>query len=208
MKKFFSFPSFASLALLALPSCSSVPQSAARPDFNFMKIKAIEIRAKDNLSPLISRELLLAGVKALSSSQSKVIPDAILHVVVARENPEKRYVVQSVKKKAQQQTSVSSDVSGVSSQVSQAMQYEEDLGSNPIEFSGSAPPYSQSVWGAPDSRLVAAYAQVSLAGELLQMSTGEVLWAGSYTYEGMDLTAALEGAARGFIRAIPVGANR
>ncbi|MBI2071222.1 MAG: hypothetical protein HYT79_11560 [Elusimicrobia bacterium] len=187
-------------ALLTLTSCSSLPKSAARPNFDFASIRAVQIKAKDSIAPLISKELLLAGLTPLAQTATAGRADALLVVAVAKEHPEKRYIVRTAKKRLTQQTTASSN----QTQTSSTVQFEEDPGYPPVPVSGSQP-YTQAVFGDADARLVATYAQAALSAELQLPKSGEVLWAGSYSYEGIDLESALEGAVRGLVRDIPIG---
>ncbi|MEK7288185.1 MAG: hypothetical protein AAB091_06470 [Elusimicrobiota bacterium] len=191
-------------ALSALSSCSSLPRSAVKTGFDFTTIHAVEVRAKDSIAPLISRELLQTGVSPLSSAKGAAVrADAVLKIATARENPERRYIIQTAKKKIT--SSVSTSRSG--EETSNTVSFEDEPTHAPLEVSG-AYPYTQSFLASPESKIIATYAQVSLAGELVQSKTNEVLWAGAYAYEGVDLDSALEGAVRGLVRQIPIGANR
>ena len=184
---------------LPLAACSSLPRSASKSGFDFGSIRFVEVQAKAEISPLVSRELLLLGIQPVSDSKRSHGPETLLKVALARSNPERRYIVRTGKRTLAQQTSSSKDGENSSS----AVVFEEDTGQQPLEVSGSGLAYTQAVFGAGDSRLVATYAQATLAAEIISGKSGEVLWAGSYSYEGVDMDSALEGAARGLVREMP-----
>lgn len=192
------------LSLSALSSCASYPRAASKPGFNFSSIQTVEIQAKESLSPLISRELLELGVSPLSSNKGlRGKGDAILKIALAREHPERRYVIQTAKKKIS--SSVSTARSG--EETVNSVSFEDEPTQAPIEVQGGFP-HTQTFLGAPESKIIATYAQVSLTAELIRPQNAEIVWAGSFAYEGVDLDSALEGAVRGLIRQIPIGSNR
>ncbi|MBI4369865.1 MAG: hypothetical protein HY547_06525 [Elusimicrobia bacterium] len=191
------------LSCSLLISCRSLPKSASKPDVNFSIIKNVQINAKDNISPIVARELLLAGISPRVHVGEDLNVDAILKVTTTAQNPEKRYIVKTSKRQLTQTTSVT----GSSDQIASSVEYIEDPGHSPVEVSGTQP-FVQSVWGAADAQMIGTYAQVFLSGELISPQDGSILWAGGYTYEGIDLQGAIEGAVRGLVRELPIGRNQ
>ncbi|MCL2335716.1 MAG: hypothetical protein FWC57_06600 [Endomicrobia bacterium] len=59
----------------------------------------------------------------------------------------------------------------------------------------------------PGNRIVASNATVGISAFMTDAQTGKVVWSFSYTYEGIDLASALDGAVRFIVRTIPRTAN-
>ncbi|GEM_PF-5134151 len=188
--------------LLGLTSCQSIVRSAAKEGFSFAQIKTVRVDADEKLSAFVSKELLLTGISAVSSDHASGRADGILKVTINRESPDKKYLIRP--KKIKQQNTVSQgDPSATTTQVT----FIEEEGHPPIEVNGNLPTVTQSFMGGGEV-LLASYAQVVLSGELIHSGTGDVLWAGSYSYEGLDLESALDGATRGLVQSIPWGEKK
>ena len=190
------------VAACCFSSCRSIERSASKEGFSFAQIKTVELSADSNLSAFISKELLLTGISAISSKHALRGADGVLKVTINRETPDKKYLIRPRKIKRENTLSQTNPTAS-STQVT----FIEEDGHSPIEVSGTLPMVTQS-FGAGGEVLLASYAQVVLSGELIHSGTGDVLWAGSYSYEGLDLESALEGAARGLVQSVPWGEKK
>ena len=56
-----------------------------------------------------------------------------------------------------------------------------------------------SVPGVPDSQVVTSNASVSLVSRLVDVQTGSILWAGSMSYEGLDIASAMRTITTSFV---------
>ena len=139
--------------------------------------------------------------------------DAILAVTLARSTPEKSYIIRPSRKK--QTTEVSHSHSKEREKPKKGnpptkqeeedkiiITYEEEEGHGPVEVTGRRP-WLRSRQTPSGEIIIASYAQAVVTGEMLYPATGEIIWAGSYSYEGVILESALSGAVRGLIRQIP-----
>lgn len=191
---------FLAVALAGIfSSCQSLPRSAAKSGFDFSKINTVEVMTDKKLSAFVSKELLVQGISAVSSETLKEA-EGILKVTVNREAPEKKYLIRP--RKTQHQTVLAQASPPAATSV---ITFIEEEGHPPVEVVGGFPYVSSALAGTGGETLVSSFAQVVLSGELIHGPTGDILWAGSYTYEGLDLETALEGAVRGLIQGIPWG---
>jgi len=56
--------------------------------------------------------------------------------------------------------------------------------------------------GLEESRILITNATVGVAAKIIDLKTGEVVWADSYTYEGLDIQTALENVVRYFLHSL------
>lgn len=188
------FLCYLSLVLSLLTACASY-RSAARSDFDFSQIKSVSLEADARITAYVSRELLRLGIAPHSGPPHAA--DALLKVVLTRELPEKNYVVRPAK--SAQETLVA----GSEGQNKVTITYLQEQGHAPVELPGRWPYINASI-GSSGEVLIASYAQALLAAELIDPKKGEVLWAGTYSYEGLDLESALQGAVYGLLLEIPL----
>lgn len=63
--------------------------------------------------------------------------------------------------------------------------------------------YSEgSVLGMPNSQLLSTTANVSLLSRMVDVQTGSVMWSASMSYEGFDISSAMNGITDAFIRSL------
>lgn len=53
------------------------------------------------------------------------------------------------------------------------------------------------------NRVIASNATVGITAYMIDTVTGEIIWSDSYTYEGLDLSSALNGAVRYILKTLP-----
>ncbi|MFH1260026.1 MAG: hypothetical protein ABII74_09535 [Elusimicrobiota bacterium] len=64
---------------------------------------------------------------------------------------------------------------------------------NPMVPIGGKTVYSEgTAFGLPDSQIVTVSATIGVSANLVDTSTGQVVWSGNYTYEGLDIMTATE----------------
>ena len=59
-----------------------------------------------------------------------------------------------------------------------------------------------SVMGVPNSHLVTTAASTSLISRMVDIETGSVMWSASMSYEGFDISSAMSGITRSFVRSL------
>ncbi|MCK4936336.1 MAG: hypothetical protein KAR84_05735 [Elusimicrobiales bacterium] len=70
------------------------------------------------------------------------------------------------------------------------------------EVAGSHMRSEGAVMGLPDSQLVTTAASTSLISRMVDIETGSVLWSASMSYDGFDITSAMSGITRAFVRSL------
>jgi hypothetical protein len=58
------------------------------------------------------------------------------------------------------------------------------------------------VMGLPDSHLITTAASTSLISRMVDIETGSVMWSASMSYDGFDITSAMSGISRAFVRSL------
>ncbi|MBK6880506.1 MAG: hypothetical protein IPN65_08165 [Elusimicrobia bacterium] len=72
------------------------------------------------------------------------------------------------------------------------------------EISGRSLYPSPTAASLPDAQVVISNAAVSLSVRLLEPRTGDLLWTGAVTYEGLDMDAAVEGSVASLLKRFPL----
>lgn len=72
------------------------------------------------------------------------------------------------------------------------------------EISGRSLYPSPTAASLPDAQVVISNAAVSLSVRLLDPRTGDLLWTGAVTYEGLDMDAAVEGSVASLLKRFPL----
>lgn len=184
--------SFLVVFLFFVMSCAT-NRAVVKQDYDFSQIKTIRVEnfadsGYENSGSVVKN----AFVKQLLEKGYKVVVDKNLSADVVIEgsltayNPDKKYLVNdsSNEKRGRRQTVVYNN------------QITEIGGSNVYDL-GTA-------FGmGKNSRVVASNATVGIYAYMIDAKTSEVIWSASYTYEGLDLSTALEGAVKYILRTIP-----
>ena len=192
-------------------SSSCAPRAAFKRDYDFSRLKRLAVlrfqgAGGDAVSDILAQTLLSAGVTVIERREAEALlnerrlgqgalgdpapaaevgrllgVDGVLAGSVLDFSPSQKYLVLLG-------TQTATGVLVVSNQV--------------IPLSGSQV-YSQgSAFGLPDSRIVIGSATVAVSTRLIDVKTGEVVWAQSENYEGLDIAAATEGVARALVRSL------
>lgn len=72
-----------------------------------------------------------------------------------------------------------------------------------LEISGSSVYDLGTAFGVRDSRIIASNATVGVSLTMKDVSTNDIIWTNSYTYEGMDLMSAVNGVVRYILKSFP-----
>lgn len=72
-----------------------------------------------------------------------------------------------------------------------------------LEIGGSSVYDLGPAFGVRDSRIIASNATVGVSLTMRDVSTNDIIWTNSYTYEGMDLMAAVNGVIRYILKSFP-----
>lgn len=179
------------IVMLIFSSCA-VSRAALKPGFDFSKIQSVKIgdfssaANQPNSGAVIAnafmRELLLRGFAVKISDSDSA--DAVLMGNVSEYQPNRRYLIKvDNKQNAAAQTIVIQQ---------------------PIELGGSNTYNLGSAFGlGDDNRIIVSNATVGISAYLKDIRTGEIVWSNAYTYEGLDLNTAVEGAVRYLLGSLP-----
>ncbi len=72
-----------------------------------------------------------------------------------------------------------------------------------LEIGGSSVYDLGPAFGVRDSRIIASNATVGVSLTMRDVSTNDIIWTNSYTYEGMDLMSAVNGVVRYILKSFP-----
>lgn len=72
-----------------------------------------------------------------------------------------------------------------------------------LEIGGSSVYDLGTAFGVRDSRIIASNATVGVSLTMRDVSTNDIIWTNSYTYEGMDLMSAVNGVVRYILKSFP-----
>jgi hypothetical protein len=163
---------------------------AVKPGVDFSRIRSIALADQDRpelraVTDELARQLISRGYSVrLARGRAAADADALLQVSVAQYTPDKKYLVQLDK-----------DSGGRARDV---------FVLNPaMEVGGRSVYPTTGVSGVEGAQIVVSNATVSLSARLLDARTKEILWSTAVTYEGLDLDAAVEGAAASLMKRFP-----
>ena len=74
---------------------------------------------------------------------------------------------------------------------------------DPVEISGSSVYDLGTAFGVDNATVIASNATVGVSITIKDVSTKDIIWTNSYTYEGLDLTSAVDGVIRYILKAFP-----
>jgi curli biogenesis system outer membrane secretion channel CsgG len=191
-------------ALLLLSACAT-PNVAVNPRADFTAVKRVAVlsfggQQGDLAADLLTQSLLARGADVVERQRLNAVMeeqrltastafdpstakqlgrllgvDALFVGTVAESTPQSSYIVSGAENA--RRTTVS--------QVSGGSVYSEGT-----------------VLGLPNSQLLSTTANVSLVSRMVDVQTGSVLWAASMSYEGFDVSAAMNGITEAFARSL------
>ena len=74
---------------------------------------------------------------------------------------------------------------------------------DPVEISGSSVYDLGTAFGVDNATVIASNATVGVSITIKDVATKDIIWTNSYTYEGLDLTSAVDGVIRYILKAFP-----
>lgn len=191
-------------ALLLLSACAT-PNVAVNPRADFTAVKRVAVlsfggQQGDLAADLLTQSLLARGADVVERQRLNAVMeeqrltastafdpttarqlgrllgvDALFVGTVAESTPQASYIVSGAENARR----------ATVSQVSGGSLYSEG-----------------SVLGMPNSQLLSTTANVSLVSRMVDVQTGSVLWAASMSYEGFDVSAAMNGITEAFARSL------
>ncbi len=171
-------------------SCAS-PRVAYKKGFDFSQIRTVRISgftsaaAQSNAGAVVANEFvrqLLSGGYSVVSADSAA-SDVVLEGNVMEYLPNHRYLIQDVSQDQSKQVIVTYP---------------------PVELSGSNVYNQGTAFGIGEgNKIIVSNATVGISAFLKDAHTGEIIWSNTYTYEGLDLNTALEGAVGYLLRSWP-----
>ncbi|OGS17107.1 MAG: hypothetical protein A2219_04615 [Elusimicrobia bacterium RIFOXYA2_FULL_50_26] len=192
MKKYLFYFFYITFPVCIFFSGCASPRVAFKQGYDFTRIKVVKIgeitpaTKKSNSGAVIAnefiRQLLAAGYTVKTADDGAY--DVVLEGNVTEYLPNNRYLIQTNK------------ADGATKVV---------VINQPVELSGTNAYNLGSAFGlGEDSRVVVSNATVGVSAFLRDAVTGEVVWSNTYSYEGLDLTTAMEGVVRYLLRSWPV----
>jgi hypothetical protein len=171
-----------------LASCA-FPRAAYKPGFDFSRIRTVRIGdfssvgQAPNSGAVVAnefiRQLLAAGYSVTDSNEA----DVVLIGTVNEYQPNRRYLINTGQGNGDRRVVV--------------MQ-------QPVELSGNNAYDLGSAFGlGDDNKIIVSNATVGVSAYLKDEKNGEIIWSNSYSYEGLDMSTALDGTVRYLLRSLP-----
>ncbi|MCL2485029.1 MAG: DUF799 domain-containing protein [Endomicrobia bacterium] len=171
-------------------SCAS-NRAVIKQDFDFSAIRTVRVgnfspannvlsSSGDAVQSAFIRQLLARGFMVVVDPNAPA--DAVIQGSVLTFQPERRFLVRT------------SD--------NRRPGHWHGWGSDAIEVGGSNV-YDLGPAFGMDGRVIASNATVGISAHMTDVRTGKVVWSISFSYEGLDLNSALNGAVRFIVRTLP-----
>lgn len=181
-------------ALLVLSGCAS-PRAVVKAGYDFSSIESVKVgrftsdvnysNSGSAAQNAFISQLLSKGYNVKVGRDAEA--DAIIRGSVTTYAPDKKYLVRT------------------SDHNSYYTVYTNDI----TEISGSTMYDLGSAFGINEpNKIMASNATVGIYAYMEDSATGEIVWSNSYTYEGLDLTSALDGAVKYILRSLPVANSK
>lgn len=201
------------IASLAVIGCSTAPNVAYNPHFDFASIHRVAVvgfsgsdgnAAADMMTQalvahganVIERQQLNAILNENHLAASGILDPSTVHQVGKILGVDALFVG-SVVASAPSQSYVVTGAAGYP-----AVGYPGMYGYGMTPIPGNNV-YSQgSVMGVPGSQIVTSAAQVSMVSRMVDVQTGQVLWSASMTYQGLDRLSAITDITNSFINSL------
>lgn len=182
MKKMLFFSLF---FLLFAAGCASGP--VYKQDYDFSKVKSAYIESSQGTNNAIVnaviKQLMIKGFNVKTTESSNT--DITVNCVITEYQPSKKYLV---RKPPEERALSARDI----------VIYNTD----PIEIGGSSVYDLGSAFGI-DANIIASNATIGVSLYIKDSKTGDVVWTNSYTYEGLDMTSAIDGVVRYILKSFP-----
>jgi hypothetical protein len=182
-----------------LSSCAST-RAVIKKDYDFESVKTVKVGAFASDAEYVNsgstvqssfiRQLLAQGYSVKVDPNSHA--DVTIEGSVMTYTPDKKYLVRMPDENRYR--------SRRDARHSQSVVYTSDI----TEISGSSMYDLGSAFGLGESnKIMASNATVGIYAYMVDNETGEIVWSDSYTYEGLDLASALDGAVKYILRSLP-----
>ena len=196
--------SFAVVLFLFTPACVT-NRAVVRSDYNFAAIKTVRVgnfasgTSDDNSGIIVQnafmKHLMIKGYRVVVDP--KLPADVLIEGSVTAFLPDKKYLIRGTDTT---RTSGHGRGRGQGRGRGYSSMYSNDV----VEISGSNMYDLGTAFGlGGNSKIMASNATVGIYAYMTDSTTGEVVWSDSYTYEGLDLSSALDGAVKYILRSVP-----
>ena len=185
--------SLAAAFFIFLPGCAS-QRAFVKQDFNFASIQTVRVgnftpaSGQPNSGSIVSsafiRQLLERGYTIVTGDSEA---DAVIEGSVITFMPERRFLIRTPDNRRSGHDHIFVH------------------GSDMVEIGGSNVYDLGPAFGSDggNSRIMASNATAGIAAHMVDTATGKIVWSNSQTFEGLDLTSALNGAVRFLLRSLP-----
>ena len=166
-----------------------------KQDYDFSKIKNVYVESSSHSSQTqaigdsIVKQLMSKGFNLKSSSADA---DIIVNYSITEYQPSKKYLIHK----------------------DEPYPYHEPMHgprhtnsvvvyNDPVEISGSSVYDLGTAFGVDNASVIASNATVGVSITIKDEKTNDIIWTNSYTYEGLDVTSAVDGVVRYILKSFP-----
>ena len=175
------------LLFFTLFACGCASGPVYKQDYDFSKAKTAYVDssqgANNAIVTAIIKQLMIKGFTVKTDEAANV--DIIVNCSITEYQPAKKYLL---RKPPEDRNKSARDI----------VIYNTD----PIEISGSSVYDLGSAFGM-DANIIASNATIGVSLYIKDAKNGEVVWTNSYTYEGLDLSSAIDGVVRYILKSFP-----
>ncbi|MDR1695339.1 MAG: hypothetical protein LBR69_01715 [Endomicrobium sp.] len=184
---------FSVLAVFFIFTSCAANRAVIRPDYDFSSVKTVMVgnftSANDvygtsgsAVQSAFIKYLLARGYKVVTDGRAGA--DVLIEGSVTMFQPDKKYLVRGPDREYYWYGGV----------------YTSDI----VEIGGSNVYDLGTAFGIDgENRIIASNATVGVYAYMTDFGTGEVVWSDSFTYEGLDLSSALDGVVKYIIKTLP-----
>jgi len=192
------------LALLPLLAACVAPQVAVNQRADFSTIRRVAVlgfsgKEGELAADLLAQSLLLRGADVVERQKLS----AVLQEHSLSQSP---YFDQGTAKQLGRLLGVDALFVGTVAEATPAGRYLVNTkavhGADVTQVSNTAIFNEGAVSGMPNSQILSTTANASLVARMVDAQTGTVLWSGSMSYEGFDLTSAMKGVTDAFAKSL------
>ncbi|MCL2144436.1 MAG: hypothetical protein FWH43_02950 [Endomicrobia bacterium] len=183
---------FPAVFFIVLSACAS-PRAVIKQDYDFSSVKTVRVgnfiseteysNSGSSVQSAFIRQLLAKGYRVKVDANTQA--DVFIEGSVTSYVPDKKYLVRLAEEDRRH---------------GRHAVYAGDI----TEISGSTMYDLGSAFGLGEpNKIMASNATVGIYAYMVDSDTDEIVWSDSYTYEGLDISSALEGAVKYILRSLP-----
>ena len=194
------------LSVFIIVSCTSTG-AVYKQDYNFSNIKNVyvdESSYSDQTQAIrdsIVKQLMSKGFNLKSTSSEA---DIIVSYSITEYQPSKKYLIRNNNYNQPIYRNGNVPPPPPNSSLNHHNNVNVNVYTNEaLEISGSSVYDLGTAFGVRDSRIIASNATVGVAITMKDVSSNDIIWTNSYTYEGMDLMSAVNGVVRYILKSFP-----